>query len=155
MPAVKKEDVKQDRFLTIILGVIGVLIVVAIGLFFIRRNTQTYKPDDTPEGVVHNYLLALNQEDYEKAFGYLATNDTKPDFGEFERVMTQKRPRLLQTSVRILSAEIDGNRATVELSTTREETDLFEQPRSYNRQAKLIFQDGNWKLTEMPYYFWH
>jgi len=155
MPTAMKEDVKQDRFLMIILGVIGVLVVVAIGLFFIRRNTQTYKPDDTPEGVVHNYLLALNQENYEKAYSYLATSDTKPDYSEFERVMSQKRPRLQQTSVRILSAEIDENRATVELSTTREETNLFEQPRSYIQQAKLIIQDGVWKLTQMPYSLWH
>lgn len=155
MPAAKKENVKQDRFLMIILGVIGVLVVATIGLFFFRRNTRSYKPDDTPEGVVHNYLLALNQEDYEKAYSYLATSDTKPDFSEFKRVMTQKRPRLLQTSVRILSAEINANRVIVELSTTREETDLFEQPRSYNQQAKLILQDGVWKLTQMPYFLWH
>jgi hypothetical protein len=155
MSTTKKEDLKQDRFLLTIMGVIGVLIVAAIGLFFVRRNTQVYKPDDTPEGVVHNYLLALNQEDYEKAYIYIAASDTKPEYDEFEREMTQKRPPLLQTSIRILSTEIVGTQATVNLSTTSEETELFEQPRSYYRQAKLILQDGVWKLAQMPYFLWH
>ena len=155
MSAAKKEDLKQDRFLLIILGVIGVLIVVAIVFFFVRRNNPTYKPNDTPEGVVHNYLLALNQENYEKAYSYIATSDTRPDYEEFERRMIRKRPQLLQTSVRILSVDITGNQATVELSTTSEEIELFEQPRSDHRQAKLILQDEVWKLTQMPYFLWH
>jgi len=155
LPITKKEDVKQDRFLMIILGVIGVLIVVAIGMFFVRQNTQVYKSDDTPEGVVHNYLLALNQEDYEKAYFYIAPSDIKPEYEDFEREMTRKRPQLLQTSVRILSTEIDETQATVKLSTTREETELFVQPRSYDQQAKLILQDGVWKLAQMPYFLWH
>ena len=59
---------KQDRFLTGILIGIGVLVVVALAVFFSRKDAQTYVPDDTPEGVVYNYVLAVLNKDYEKAF---------------------------------------------------------------------------------------
>jgi len=37
---------KQDRFLTGILIGIGVLIVIALFVFFTRKDTQTYIPED-------------------------------------------------------------------------------------------------------------
>jgi hypothetical protein len=56
---------KQDRFLLGILVGIGVLIVVALALFFTRQDNQDYVSDTTPEGVVHNYALALYKDDYD------------------------------------------------------------------------------------------
>jgi len=44
---------KQDRFLVGILVGIGVLVVIALGLFFTRQDKQEYISDDTPKGVVH------------------------------------------------------------------------------------------------------
>ena len=150
----KKKAVKQDRFLIAIVGIIGLLAAAALILFFVRRSAQAYKPEDTPEGVVHNYVLALNLEDYEKAYGYLAASEIKPDLAEYQREMIEKKSQLQRTSIRILSVQIDGDQAEVILSTTREEADPFEQPRSYDQKALLIFQDETWKITQMPYYLW-
>ena len=70
---------KQDRGLLIILSVIAILIVVSLVLFFIRQDDQqTYQPEHTPEGVVHNYVLALHQGDFQRAYGYLQDTDEKP-----------------------------------------------------------------------------
>jgi len=146
---------KQDRFLALIVGVIGLLIVAALVLFFVRRNSQSYSPENTPEGVIHNYILSLEREDYEKAYGYIAASIRRPDFAEFERALIRKRPQLLQTSIRILSVKIEGNQATVLLSTTREDVEPFDPPRSYSQTVELIFQEGVWKLTRMPYDLWH
>ena len=74
---------KQDRFLTGILIGIGVLIIAALAVFFVRKDSQTYVPDDVPEGVVHNYVVAVLNKDYEKAYGYLADLDNKPTYEEF------------------------------------------------------------------------
>src|SRR5215216_6237317 len=76
-------SMKQDRFLMGILIGIGVLIIVALAVFFIRKDEQSYVPDDTPEGVVHNYVVSVLNKDYEKAYGYLADLDHKPTFDEF------------------------------------------------------------------------
>jgi hypothetical protein len=139
----------------VIVGIIGLLVAAVLILFFVRRNSQAYQPEDTPEGVLHNYVLALNLEDYEKAYGYIALSDFKPDLAEYKREMAAKRPQLLQTSIRILSVQIEENQAEITLSTTREEVEPFEQPRSYNQKAMLIFQDGAWQLAQMPYFLWH
>ena len=56
---------KQDKFLTGILIGIGVLIVIALGLFFTRQDKRDYVADDKPEGVVYNYVLAVVNKDYQ------------------------------------------------------------------------------------------
>ena len=59
---------KQDRFLTGILIGIGVLIVISVALFFMRKDSQlTYLDDTKPENVVHNYAVAVYKKDYDKA----------------------------------------------------------------------------------------
>ncbi|HBY08775.1 MAG TPA: hypothetical protein DEH22_13705 [Chloroflexi bacterium] len=146
---------KQDRFLIVILGIIGLLAVAALGSFFMRQNSQSYGPDDTPEGVIRNYVLALNLGDYEKAYGYIATNNLKPDFEDFERRLIERKSQLLETTIRIISTEINDNHATVILNTAREGVDPFNQARGYSQSAALIFQDGSWKIVDMPYSLWY
>ncbi|HEX7555256.1 MAG TPA: hypothetical protein VF338_01435, partial [Leptolinea sp.] len=74
---------KQDRFLVGILIGIGVLVIVALSLFFIRRGAFQYTDDTTPEGTIRNYMLALQKRDFEKAYSYLAEGEFKPDFNAF------------------------------------------------------------------------
>jgi hypothetical protein len=69
---------KTDRFLTGILIGIGVLIVLALALFFLRREAVDYRVEDSPDSIVHNYILAIERQDYERAYRYLAETDVKP-----------------------------------------------------------------------------
>ena len=55
---------RQDRFLTGILIGIGVLVIAALAVFFIRRDGQSYVAENTPEGVVHNYVVSKLNKDY-------------------------------------------------------------------------------------------
>jgi len=74
---------RQDRFLTGILIGIAVLVVAALAVFFTRDDTQTYVSEDTPEGVTHNYVVAILNKDYKKAYTYLADLDNKPTYEQF------------------------------------------------------------------------
>ncbi len=76
---------KQDRFLVGILIGIAILIVAALVLFFTRQDTQTYRPENTPEGVTYNYTLAVVNKDYEKAYSYLAELENKPSYEQFRQ----------------------------------------------------------------------
>ena len=76
---------KQDRFLTGILIGIAVLIVVALTVFFSRKDNLNYVADDTPEGVVQNYVVALHKRDFDKAYGYLADLENKPTQEQFHQ----------------------------------------------------------------------
>ena len=54
---------KNDRFLVGIISFIGLLMVLAVVLFFVRQEPQDYGPEDSPQGVVRNYVLALQGGD--------------------------------------------------------------------------------------------
>ena len=60
-----------DKFLISIVIGIMLLVVVAFGIAFLRPE-PTYQSEDTPEGVVHNYLMALQREEYYRAYSHLS-----------------------------------------------------------------------------------
>lgn len=144
---------KQDRFLLFILAVIGLLVITAIALFFIRKNSQTYVAEETPEGVLRNYVLAVNQEDYARAYGYLQDVEAKPDYEKFQQQLTNKIGILHQTALKIISVEISEDKAKIKVVITREGSDLFDNRYNTHQTISLIKQDEAWKLTRMPYPF--
>ena len=146
---------KQDRFLMGILIGIGVLVVVALGVFFTRSDTQTYVSEDVPEGVVHNYVLAVLNKDYEKAYGYLADLDNKPTFDEFRRAFLNGEVRPDEQAVDIGGSETFDDTAIVDITLVYSSRDPFSSGYRNTQSAQLLRQNGAWKLTFMPeYYFW-
>jgi len=146
---------KQDRFLTGILVGIGLLVVVALAVFFTRKDSQTYIADDTPEGVVHNYVLAVLNKDYEKAYGYLADLKYKPTYEEFRRAFLNGEVNPDNQAVDIGESEVFGDTATVEIALIYNSSDPFSTGYRNMMKADLVDQDGAWKLTLMPQYnFW-
>ncbi len=60
-----------DKFLLgIVVGVI-LLVIVAVAAVM-TRPAASYKEENTAEGVVNNYLLALQRRDYARAYSYLS-----------------------------------------------------------------------------------
>ena len=146
---------KQDRFLTGILIGIGVLVVVALAVFFSRKDTQTYIAEDTPEGVVHNYVLAVLNKDYEKAYGYLADLKNKPTYEEFRRPFLNGFVNPENTAVDVGQSEVSGDVASVEVSQIYNQNDPFSSGYRDTQRAILVRQNGAWKLSNMPAYtFW-
>ena len=147
---------KQDRFLTGILIGIGVLIVAALVVFFIRRDSQTYVPDDIPEGVIHNYVVAVLNKDYEKAYGYLADLDNKPTFDEFQEAFLTGGLNPGNSAVDVGESEITGDSATVEVALIYNPSDPFSTGYRDVQNAILVRHDGAWKISSMPaYYLWN
>lgn len=146
---------KKDRFLTGILIGIGVLVVVALVVFFTRKDTQTYVSEDVPEGVVHNYVLAVLNKEYEKAYGYLADLKNKPTYEEFRRPFLNGYVNPDTTAVDVGVSEISGDEASVEVSQIYNSGDPFSSGYRDTQRAILVRQNGAWKLSNMPAYnFW-
>lgn len=146
---------KQDRFLTGILVGIGVLVVIALAVFFIRRDTQTYISEDVPEGVVHNYVLAILNDDYEKAYGYLADLESKPTFEQFRDAFVTGVVNPNNSAVDVGNSEINDDTASVEVAIIYNPSDPFSTGYRDVQRAILVRQDEAWKLSSMPtYYFW-
>lgn len=145
---------KQDKFLTGILIGIGVLILLALGLFFTRQEKRDYVADGTPDGVVHNYALAILNKDYQKAYDYLADLDHKPTYEEFRQSFFNGMVNPNNTGVDIGAVEINGNEAVVTLSIYYSNSDPFSSRTASEDRALLVKQNGKWKLNSMPYSFW-
>lgn len=149
---------KQDKFLTGILIGIGVLVVGAVAMFFVRQSTLDYKTENTPEAVVHNYILAIEREDYKKAYSYLKEGDHKPTITEFRQVCNNRcrddsGTQILETDY--YEDDSGTEMATVSLDTTNYNSGpLIRSGYSYINNASLIKQAGEWKIEEMPYQYW-
>lgn len=151
---------KQDKFLTGILISIGVLVVSAVAMFFVRQSTLDYKTENTPEAVVHNYILALERENYQKAYSYLKEGDHKPTISEFRQAFNNTSYRD-DSGVQILETDYyedssGAEMATVDLNVSYNSGGRLIMSGSYSspNNASLIKQAGEWKIKEMPYQYW-
>jgi hypothetical protein len=146
---------KQDRFLTGILVGIAVLIVIALAVFFVRRGSQSYISEDAPQGVVHNYVLAVLNKNYEKAYGYLADLENKPTYEQFRDSFLKGMVNPNNAAIDVGKSEINGDTASVEVAMIYSPSDPFSTGYRDVQRAILVKQSGGWKLSSMPYYyFW-
>jgi hypothetical protein len=146
---------KQDRFLTGILVGIAVLVVIALVVFFLRQNSQSYISEESPEGVVHNYVLAVLNDDYEKAYGYLAELAHKPTYEQFRDAFLTGVVNPDNSAVDIGSSETTEETASVEIALIYNPSDPFSTGYRDVQRALLVNQNGAWKLSSMPgYYLW-
>ncbi|HXF85842.1 MAG TPA: hypothetical protein VNK49_10695 [Anaerolineales bacterium] len=145
---------RQDRFLTGILIGIGVLVVAALVVFFMRQDALTYVSEDTPEGVVHNYVVALLRKDYEKAYRYLAEQEYKPTYEQFRQSFLNGYINPENLALEIGKSEIIGDTASVEVALIYAPSDPFSMGWRDPQRATLVKQNGAWKLTSMIYGFW-
>lgn len=143
----------SDKFLIGIVAGILLLIVVSV-VVVLSRPKPEYRDDDSPEAVVHNYLLALRQEEYERAYGYLSPGlrGYPRDVEAFtEDVEDSYSFSFGNTTIDVQSATIRGTSAMVEVLETSFSggDDLFNSG-NYERRfdMKLSQENGEWKLVD-------
>lgn len=145
---------KQDRFLIGILIGIAVLVVVALVVFFMRKDNLIYVEDDSPAGVVQNYAVALHKREYEKAYAYLADLENKPTLEQFQQSFLNHNVDPTGAALEIGTTETTENAATVTLFINNPPSDPFSRGYRNTDYAQLVNQGGAWKIKQMPYYFW-
>ncbi|MEE8389746.1 MAG: hypothetical protein V3S14_02980 [Anaerolineae bacterium] len=148
-----------DKFLIgIVVGIVA--LVIAAFVVTLTRPEPTYQPEDTPEGVAHNYLLALQKKDYERAYGYLSpVLDGYPaSVDEFAEAVTDYSWQFrldADTTLAVESARAVGSRTVVQVRESR----FYGGSLIGNSQSvtmfdiKLGFEDGAWKIVDADYYF--
>ncbi|HKZ03482.1 MAG TPA: hypothetical protein VJ180_14670 [Pyrinomonadaceae bacterium] len=152
----------SDKILFAIVAGVIVLVVVAFVVAFTRPE-PTYQSEDSPEGITHNYLLALQQKDYERAYRYLSPDlrHYPPDIDKFMAdVQSQDYNfRFDQNSVtlEIVSSEVNGNTATVDVRETRfYQGDLFNSGESsyiFKIRLRRDSSADTWKIFESEAYW--
>lgn len=148
-----------DKFLTGIVVGIVVLVIVAF-VVTLTRPESTYQAEDTPEGVAHNYLLALQKEDYARAYGYLSpTLDGYPaSVDEFTDAVARYSWKFrldTDTTLTVGSSRKVGNRTMVQVRESRfEGGNLIGNNQSITTfDIELELEEGAWKIVDADYYF--
>jgi hypothetical protein len=145
---------KKDRFLTGILIGIAALVVLALVLFFLRRDDQDYRAGNNPEAVVYNYILAIVNKDYERAYSYLADLPAKPSYDEFRQSFLGGMVNPDEAGADIGQADISGEQATVLLTIYYGYGGPFSSRSGMQERAVLVEQPDGWKVSSMPYTYW-
>ena len=149
-----------DKFLIgIVIGIL-LLVVVALVITLIRPET-TYQAEHGPKNIAHNYLLALQRQDYARAYGYLSpTLDGYPDSAdEFTQDVYQASSWLFDldedTSLAVESARVAGERAVVKVRESHFDDDgLFgSDPYTSVFEIKLQKEENEWKIVDADSYF--
>ena len=146
---------KQDRFLMGILIFIGLLVLAALALFFARKDTATYRAEDIPENVVYNFALALQQNELERAYGYLADLENKPTQAAFIQSTQNGYLNVKGNALQVGKVTLqDQDNARVDMTIQYLGSGPFDSGYSNQGQAVLVRQNGNWKIVSMPYPYW-
>jgi hypothetical protein len=145
---------KQDRFLTGILIGITVLIIAALAIFFTRKDNLNYVSDDTPAGVVQNYVVAIHKHDYERAYSYLANLPNRPSVDLFRKAFLNHLVDPTNVGLEIGKTEISGTSATVSLGIIFNPNDPFSNGYRNTDFAQLVNQNSAWKINQLPGSFW-
>ena len=143
-----------DKYLIGIVAGMVLLVVVAIVVVLLRPKPE-YRSDDSPEAVVHNYLLALRTGDYERAYECLSPKliSYPKDLETFVEDIEDNEWNFRQNrdvALNVQSAKIRGATATVEVLETVAYIDGLFDSGQYDRKfdMKLRQEDGSWKLFD-------
>jgi len=143
---------------------VGVVILVAALLIsaLLRFETPQYQAEDTPRGVVHNYLMALQLKDYERARSYLSptlpgypvnTEQFAADVDGFAADVNRPPYDVnwykVDVSLVVESAEVSNDWASVLVRRTiLQRGDLLDEAQgSSTFYVSLQLVDGAWKIS--------
>jgi hypothetical protein len=138
----------------------AVLLILAAIVIVLVKPKPTYQSEEEPGGVAHNYLLALQKEDYERAYTYLS--DTLPGYPATLSHFTQSAEsyswysRLgTDSSFAIDTEEIDGDKAVVLVRETLfYNRGLFESSTGISTfEMDLQIVGDQWKIVDSDRYF--
>jgi hypothetical protein len=151
-----------DKILVAI--VLGVVVLVGVAFAIaLTRPKPAYQSDKTAEGVAHNYLLAIQQNDYERAYSYLSPtipgypSDLDKFIQDIERHSYYFKSGGESVSLEVLSSHVTGNRATVKVrKTVFHQGDLFnssERTSTFDVSLHYPSKSGEWKITDSDMYW--
>jgi hypothetical protein len=149
------------RLLIIFAIVIGVLVIATVSLVLLtKENKVTLLPEDTPQGTVQSYLIAIQERNYQKAFGYLSFDSSRKitTYNDWLNSVTIVPQTYNQTTWKATLGKImeNGDSATVEVTI-----DTFRPGGPFEdtlRSQQIIFQlskiADKWLINSPTYIYW-
>lgn len=143
-----------DRSLWGVLTVIGLVVVLALAIFFARQGGPEYAQGDEPVDVVMNYVLALQAADYRKAYDYMAEDPAKPEFSDFRQIFLQRELDLEGMAIQIGESAVGAGQASVEVTLLWAGGNPVNPVLRTQDLAWMVQQDNEWKLASLPSPYW-
>lgn len=146
----------SDRILLLIVGAVALLLFAAFAFVLLRPEPE-YMAEDTPAGVVHNYLLALRREEYERAYGYISEEAQIADLDDFIDSVESRWSFDLGSDVGLSVEDIflsGEDSARVQVRKSHTSNDLFGGSQYSNTfTVRLQKEGGAWRITESGSYW--
>ena len=141
---------QNDKFLTVIVVAIVVLVIFTFALVLLSPDPE-YLADDSAEAAVYNYLLALQEEDYARALDFISeeVSNRPEDVAEMEWDIRQNLWRFDpydDPAITIADSHITGDSATVTVKKTWAEMPFLGAVNSSEFTMRLQLEDEGWKL---------
>lgn len=150
-----------DKFL---IGISAAALALVASAFLVARALPdpVYQTEHTPDGVAHNYLLALQQRDFGRAYAHISSQlagypgsieafeelvlDHPWDFGVDERGGGQ---------LQVIETDVSGSRASVRVrEIIFHSGGLFESHQSTHVfRMKLRIENGSWRIHHAGSYW--
>ena len=153
----------MDRFSWIVVGVVGLLLLAAVGVATLRPGAgaaaqEVYLEQDTPDGVVHDAFVAFLRKDVQRMKGYFSQR-VQESFDKDQRWPNiDYYPDTGSRRMRIESVEMQGeDRATVTIGIDNYSPGglLASSNVWTNRQTLLLVkEESGWKIDSENFYFY-
>jgi len=156
---VEENNKSSNRLLmAIVIGAV-VLVGIAIGVTLLQPEPD-YLSEDTPEGIAHNYLFALEKGEYQRAYSYLSPNlpgypITLEIFIESIEDSSYQFRMDRDTTLRVDSVKSNGETAAATINENIFYSGDIFGSNEYTNQFKmdLRLEDGEWKIIDSERYF--
>ncbi len=142
----------SSRWLAGIALVVLVVVVLSVVLALVNRSGVSLLPEDTPEGVVQRYLLALQEDDGKRAYGYLSSElqeyCTYRHFLDSTRVRERRDTRISLEATEALDGDVE---VRVKATETRVSQPFGVSEYSYTMRYVLGREEAGWRFVEPPW----
>lgn len=143
----------SDKLLVAI--IVGLLLMAGVLLFSrARQPQQMYQEENTPTAVASNYLAAFQEDDFERAYGYLSSEmpgypDDLQDFIRQVNTESYTFDRGQPSSYRVFLQEEGDDWAVVEVASATFFLDGFFMNRRSTTDFTLSLEqvEGKWKIS--------
>ena len=143
-----------NRWLIIFGTIIGALVIVAVILVLTAKNNTSLLAENSPEGVVQRYVLALKDGDFQTAYTYLSnTAQASMPYSTWKPIPPSPGNPTWQATIG--KATIHGTAATVNVNVDKfyPSSGLNSSSSSQTLVFQLIKQNDGWKINQ-PDYIW-
>jgi hypothetical protein len=136
-------------------GAIGALVVLAVVLVLTMPGDAELLPENTPEGVVQRYFRAIEDNDYDKAYSYMAESTTNTTDNTILKWSTMYQYRGQSNAWKVImgETELHGNTATIPVTVeVFNPGSPFDNP-SYTQHFIFTLESENdtWKIVSPDY----